>query len=292
MYQHVRVGIRILENRPILYNYFNYRDYLVDIFNYLKKNIPSFSHRKFLADAEISGSAYLLRVLKGDRKLSIKYTPNFSKALKHDTVEKKFFQLMVKFENEKNIDKKDLHLKAMLKIRADKTTHTIQDKKLRYLDKWYYPVIRDLVGLIDFKEDYNLLAKHMIPRINADQARGAVKFLLNNGFIKKRENGCEYEPTEPIVSTPPNVKSTILSQFHKKNLELDIQTFDTCAISDRSISTVVVSISEEIYQQMRTEIKEFRDRMIALSRASNGPTMVYRIGFQMVPRAKIKKKDK
>lgn len=280
-----------LDSIPFIFDYFSYRDYLNDVFSYFKITIPSYSHRKFLNDANINGSAYLLRVLRGERKLSIKYIPNFSKALKHDTVQARFFELMVRFENEKNVDKKDLHLKAMLKIRSKKATHVLYDKKLRYLDKWYYPVVRDLVGLVDFKEDYNFLAKLLIPRINADQARGAVKFLLENGFIRKKANGKGYEPTEPIVSTPPNVQSTILSQFHRKNLELDIEAFDTCSLSDRSISSVVLSVSDETYEKMRAEIKEFRKKMIALARSGTDPSMVYRIGFQMVPRAKLKKKD-
>ena len=280
-----------MDTIPVIYDYFNYRDYLNDVFSHLKTTIPSYSHRRFLSDANISGSAYLLRVLQGDRKLSIKYVSNFSNALKHDTVEARFFELMVRFENEKNIDKKDLYLKGMLKIRSEKASHTLHDKKMRYLNKWYYPVIRDLVALIDFKEDYNQLAKLLIPRINADQARGAVNFLLKNGFIRKRESGNGYEPTEPIVSTPPNVQSTILSQFHKKNLELDIGAFEYCSLSDRSISSLIVSISYETYEKMRVEIQEFRKRMMALARSGENPSMVYRIGFQMVPRAKLKKKD-
>jgi uncharacterized protein (TIGR02147 family) len=280
-----------LDDKPVIYDYFNNRDYLSDIFNYLKATVASYSHRKFLADADIKGSAYLSRVLQGDRKLSIKYVSHFSKALNHNTIEAHFFELMVRFENEKNIDKKNIYLREMLKIRNEKTSHVIQDSKLNYLKKWYYPVIRDLVGIIDFNEDYNLLAKLLIPRINADQARGAVRFLLKNGFIKKRESGSGYEPTDPIVSTPPDVHSTILSQFHKKNLELDIEAFDTCLLSDRSISSVIVSVSEETYKQMRVEIQEFRNRLIALTRSSINPTMVYRIGFQMVPRAKLRKRD-
>lgn len=279
-----------MENKPIVYDYFDHREYLNDIFNHFKKVDSAYSHRKFLADAHIPGSTYLLRVLKNERKLSPKYVANFSSAIKHTPSESLFFELLVKFGHEKNVDRKDLLLKELLKIRSEKTHYSLEDKKLRYFEKWYYPVIRDLVGLVDFGNDYNALGRMLIPPVKADQVEKAVKFLLKNGFIKQRENSPGFEPSEPILSTPPTVNSTILSQFHKKNLELDIEAFDNCTLSDRSISSVNMSVSNETFEKMRVEIQEFRKRLIALAREDNNPNMVVRFGFQMVPRAKIKKK--
>ena len=131
----------------------------------------------------------------------------------------------------------------------------------------------------------------LVPSIKSEQAKGAVTFLLNNGFIRPREDNSGYEPSEPIVSTPPNVNSTILSQFHKKNLQLDIDAFENCLLSDRSISSVTMSVSKETFDKIKIEVQEFRKKLIALARQDNNPSMVCRVGFQIVPRAKVNKKD-
>jgi uncharacterized protein (TIGR02147 family) len=275
----------------VIYDYFDYREYLNDAFGYSKMVDPEYSHRKFLADAQIPGSTYLLRVLKNERKLSQKYILNFNRAIKHTLSEAHFFELLVKFGNEKNIERKELYLKELLKIRSEKTPYSLEDKKLRYFERWYYPVIRDLVGLIDFGNDYNALGRMLIPPVKAEQIENAVAFLLENGFIKKRKNAAGYEPSEPILSTPPTVNSTILSQFHKKNLELDIEAFENCTLSERSISSVVMSISNKTFEKLRLEIQEFRKRLIAIAREDAEPDMVVRLGVQMVPRAKVKKKS-
>jgi uncharacterized protein (TIGR02147 family) len=277
--------------RPVVYNYFDYREYLNDAFSHLKKENPAYSHRKFLADAHIPGSTYLLRILKNERKLSLDYVANFSAALGHTPAEDHYFELLVRFGNEKNVDQKDAHLRELLKIRTEKTVHLLEDQKLRYFNKWYYPVIRDLVGLIDFGNDYQALGRMLIPPVKAAQVKNAVEFLLKNDFIRQRDKGTGYEPADPIVSTPPVVDSTILSQFHRKNLELDIEAFETCAPSDRSISSVTMSVSKETFDKIRFEISEFRKRLIALAREDTQPDRVIRVGLQMVPRAKIKKKD-
>lgn len=280
-----------MDKKPIIYNYFDYREYLNDVFNYFKKIDPSYSHRKFLSDAHIPGSSYLLRVLHAERKLSPKYVANFSEAIKLNSSENSFFELLVNFCNEKNVDKKDLYLKDLLKIRSDKTPNALEDKKFRYFEKWYYPVIRDLVALVSFNGDYNALGRMLVPPIKPEQAKGAITFLLKNGFIIPREDNSGYVPSEPIIATPPSVNSTILSHYHKKNLELDIEAFENCSLLDRSISSVSMSVSQETFDKIRIEIQEFRKRLIALSREDSHPSMVCRVGFQMVPRAKVKKKD-
>jgi uncharacterized protein (TIGR02147 family) len=277
-------------SKPYLYDYFDYREYLNDTFAYLKKIDSSYSHRKFLADADIPGSTYLLRVLRSERKLSPKYIENFCKALHLNTAESAFFAILVKFGNEKNVDKKETSLKELLKIRSDKANHSLDDKKLRYFEKWYYPVLRDLIGLVG-KIDYNALGRMLIPPIKGDQVQSAIEYLHRNGFITPRETGDGFVVSEPILSTPPSVNSTILSQFHKKNLELDIEAFDNCTLDDRSISSVIMSVSMPTFEKMRIEIQEFRKRLIALAREDTNPDMVCRVGIQMVPRAKVKKKD-
>lgn len=279
-----------MEIKPIIYDYFDYREYLTDIFNHYKMVDPAYSHRKFLSDARIPGSTYLLRVLRGERKLSPKYVANFSDAIRHSGAEADYFALLVGFCNEKDVDAKDRFLKKLIKIRSAKTPYAIQDKKLRYFEKWYYPVIRDLVALVDFGNDYKALSRMLVPPIKPSQAKGAVAFLLKHNFIKRRSGRPEYEPLEPFVSTPPRVNSTILSRFHKKNLELDIEAFSNCSLSDRSISSVTMSVSRETFEKLRLEIQEFRKRLIALARQDTAPTMVCRVGFQMVPRAKVKKR--
>lgn len=280
-----------MTNRPVIYDYFDYREYLDDTFNHRKNENPAYSHRKFLADAQIPGSTYLLRILQNERKLSPKYLSNFSRALQHTPAEAQYFELLVKFRHEKNVDRKELQLRELLRIRSGKTPYQLEDRKLRYFRKWYYPVIRDLVGLIDFGNDYRHLGRMLIPPVKETQVKTAVAFLLENGFIRQRKNAGGYEPVDPVVATPPTVNSTILSRYHKKNLELDIAAFENCQLSDRSISSVTMSVSEETFEKVRFEIREFRKRLIALAREDTRPDMVVSVGFQAVPRAKVKKKD-
>ncbi len=64
-------------------NYFDYYDYLSDVYKHLKDIHTGFSYRTFSRDAGIPNHNYLLRVIKRQRNLTLRYVSNVSRYLKH-----------------------------------------------------------------------------------------------------------------------------------------------------------------------------------------------------------------
>ena len=189
-----------------IFDYFDYREYLGDVYNQLRKTRYGFSYRAFSREVGISSHNFLPRILKRERNLSAEFIPLLSKYLKLSAKEEKYFQILVSFNNEHKPSKKEQFLKQLLTFRFVSDEYKIEDKKLQFFNKWYYPVVRELVVICDFKEDYNMLARSCVPRISASQAKSAVKFLVKNGFIKKGNDG-RYKVTNQIISTEPEVDS-------------------------------------------------------------------------------------
>ncbi len=277
----------MIAQEPSVFSFFEYRDYLRAYFAWRKETDTAFSHRIFLKDAGIEGSAYCVRVINGQRKLSPKYIQNFIRALRLKVIDSRYFETLVRFCNEKNPDKKAGFLTELLSIRSVHGGKTLDDRKSRYFSKWYYPVVRDLVDMVDFKEDYGLLARMLMPPLKESQVKSAVKYLVETGFLAKTEDG-RYHSTEETISTPPVVHSTVLTQFHKKNLELDLHAFDALDPEDRPYSSVTLSLSKQGFDKVREEIRLFRQKLLALQWQDNAPDRVCHVGFQLLPRAKVK----
>ena len=106
-----------------------------------------------------------------------------------------------------------------------------------------------------------------------------------NGFVEIRKDGT-YRVADPIVATPPRVRSTILRKYHLKNLEIDAQVYDDFTSDDRSITSVTCSLSKEGFEKVRAEIASLRERILAIARDDRAPDRVCHVGFQLVPRAK------
>jgi len=270
-----------------IYNYFDYRDYLEEYYNLQKSLDKRFSHRTFLKKAGITGSVYLYRILKGERALSAKQIPNFNQALGHNPREGRYFRLLVLFQNEKKDLLKEEYLRELLSLRQSRQEFKLEDEKLKFYSKWYYAVIRELAVCLDFKDDFKTLANHVRPRIGPDQAEGAVKYLVNNGFIKKDAKG-KYAHVDPIITTGPEVNSPIVLKYHKDNLLQCAEVLDFFNEKERDISSLTMSVSRKTYKTIKEEIKSFRKRLLTLATRDENPELACLVGFQLLPRSKVR----
>lgn len=274
---------------PRLFAYFDYRKYLGDVFRFRKSRDAAFSHRSFLEQAGISGSAYLVRVLKNTRKLNRKYVPHFCLALGLTGRQAQYFGRLVEYGNEKRHEAKHLLLKELLKIRAADPEFLLRDRRLNFFKRWYYPVVREVLSLAEVRDDFGVVARMVVPPITAVQAENAVKFLVKNGFVGKDATG-RYILTEPFVSSGDVLNSTVLDQYHRANLTLNEQALDLVPPDLRSASSLTLTLSEAGFERVRREIRDFRAHLMAISKEDPNPERVFHIGFTALSRSK-KKKD-
>jgi uncharacterized protein (TIGR02147 family) len=275
------------EPRP--FAYFDYRKYLAEVFAFRKARDAAFSHRGFLEAAGIPGSAYLVRVLKQTRKLNKKYIPHFCLALGLSGREEQYFAKLVEYGNEKRHEARHVLLKDMLKIRSSDPEFLLRDRRLNFFKRWYYPVVREILSLTEVRDDFNQVARMVVPPITAVQAENAVKFLEKNGFVSRGHDG-RYELSEPFVSSGDVLNSTVLDQYHRANIALNCEALDLVPPDLRSASSLTLTLSEAGFERVRREIREFRAHLMAIAKEDAHPERVFHIGFTALSRSK-KKKD-
>jgi uncharacterized protein (TIGR02147 family) len=269
-----------------IFKYLDYRDFLHDFCNNLKRSQKGFSYRSFAKLAAIPSPNYLFRVIKGSRNLTDNYCPNICAALSLKPDEDRYFKALVKFNNEKMPERKEEFLRQLLMIRHTRGEFRLQDKKLKFFSKWYYPIVRELVVVLDFKDDCNLLARNCVPRITAVQAHNAVRYLLANGFIGKDEYG-KYFQTDPVITTGAEVNSIFLRKYHRHTLRQCADSLDSVKLNERDISSLTMSVSRKTFRDIKTEIQEFRKRLLAMAKQDANPELVCFTGFQLIPRSEI-----
>jgi uncharacterized protein (TIGR02147 family) len=279
-----------MRNGPLkavdVYDFFDYREFLRAAYSRRKQEIKGFSHRRFSREAGIASPNYLHRVLKGTRSLGNSYVAKFCRALGLSRNETRYFTTLVRFNTENDIDKKEKLLRDLLALRYRRGIFRIDDKKLRFFSKWYYPVIRELAVVLNCRDDFNLLARNCVPRITAQQAENAVSYLFTNGFLKKNADG-RYVRTEPVISSGDEVRSTILRNYHRQTLDQSIAALNTVNRENRDISSLTLSVSRKTYFAIKKELQEFRKRLLVMAREDTGPEMVCLAGFQLIPRSKM-----
>jgi uncharacterized protein (TIGR02147 family) len=268
-----------------IFDYFDYREYLDDCFNILKSKHRGFSFRALSREAGIQSHNFLPRILRRERNLSEEFVPLLTKYFNLSGKEVRYFEALVAFNNAKKPSVKEKYLKQLLSLRIVNEEHKIQDEKLHFFDKWYYPVLRELVTICDFQEDYGVLARSCVPHISPEQARGAVVFLVKNGFIQ-REKGGRYSTVEAVIATDPEVDSAVIPKYHKATLLQCVDAVETIKKEDRNFSSSTLLVSKELYEELKREIYHFRKRLLSMAKDCKNPEMVCFTGFQLLPRSK------
>lgn len=266
-----------------VFMYFDYREYIRDVLETLQKD--GLSLRAIQESAGLSGSAFFTRILDGSRPLSTANAKTLVTAWGMDEDEAEYFMDMVKFGNERDVDRREGHLKKLLAVRSRNREYALQDSTLKFFSKWYYPVLRDLLPLVPAGTSAERIGRMFTPALRAPQVQSGIDYLVEAGFIAIGEDG-KYAVTSPIVSTPPRVRSTILRKYHLKNLEINAEVYDSFTSDDRSITSVTCSLSKEGFEKVREEIAALREKILAIAREDKSPDRVCHVGFQLVPRAK------
>src|SRR3954465_13106998 len=90
-----------------IFDYTDYRRYLREYYAWAKTNKRGFSHRAFMAKAEMSGPNYFKRVMEGVHNLTENSIPKFAAALELTDSEGEYFKHLVYFNQARTLEEKD-----------------------------------------------------------------------------------------------------------------------------------------------------------------------------------------
>lgn len=275
-----------MSEKPRIYSYFEYRTFCRDWYQYHKKSIKGFTYQSFADAAGLKSVNYFQRVVSGVRNLSAKNLEAFCKAMELNEHESRYFKMMLEYDLASDSVSKTRYLNKLMSMRKSKGMFQMKDHELKYLDKWWYPIVRELVTVLDYKNDYATLAAACIPRISESQARAAVNYLLKYNYVKRDERGRFVQAT-PIISTGDEVRSLYVRKFHRENLELSSDLVDIISPEEREVSAINFSVSRAVYKEIKEEIQRFRKRLLEMINAdSKEADGVYSASFQLFPRSK------
>lgn len=274
--------------RPNVFSYSDYRSFLRDMYQYKKSLNSQFSENAFVFQAGFGKNSrgYLGLVLKGKRNLTAKSIIGFSQAMGLGSEESIFFENMVLF-NQAKTEKEKVYFFERMKVGARGAKSKIVDvlsSQYRYLNEWHLVVLRELVGLVDFKEDADWIVRRLNHRISKDKVEQGIEDLLNLGLIARNETG-KLVISDPIVlfsSTKNNFKNS--SKLHhdfcqKAAEEMMLEDFE-----NRAAQLMTLSISQKKFEDLRQELKDFTKMILKkyVHNEKNTADIVVQIGSQLI----------
>jgi uncharacterized protein (TIGR02147 family) len=266
-----------------IFNYLDYRKFLLDYFLNKKKGQDSFSYRLLAQRANINAGT-LVRVVKGSRNISLEICLRLAQALKLTKRETDYFQLLVLYNQANGHTEKNTHFEKILSFK-NPCLKLLDPELFDFFSNWYNVAIKELLSIIKYKGDFQSVAKTIVPSITPEEAKQSLLTMERFGIIKKQKDG-SYELVNKLISTPDSWKSLAINNFQIAMSKLAIDAFDRFPREQRDVSTMTFSVSDDGLNKIKERIKLFQQDIVQIVKDDSSVNRVYEMNVQLFPMSK------
>jgi uncharacterized protein (TIGR02147 family) len=263
-----------------IFDYYDYQKYLRAYYEDKRAVDHNYSYR-FIQKRVGIDPGYLLKVFQGKKDLTDRFIPAFISLQKLTKRESAYFQLMVQFGRSKSNADIKRYFEQMLAY-VEFSSNKVDADKYEFYQKWYYTAIRELVGIIRLKDDYDALAHMLEPSIRPTEAKKAVQLLERLDFIKKNSEGY-YEATFRFITTGDDWRSIAIRAFQKEALALAQCAIDSVPKEERDMSTVTLSLSPDGFNNLRACLERCRKEMLDIAHKDVDVNRSYHVSLSLFP---------
>ena len=267
-----------------IYDYFDYRKFLSDIYKEHKTANPVFSYRFIAAKSGFSSAGFFSKILRGKTNISMKSTFAFAALFKLTKQETRYFETLVQFNQARTHEEKKHFFEQLLAMKQT-GGKDLAPAQYELFSTWYYVVIRELLNFYPFYGNYRELASMVVPPIGESEAKKAISVLEKLGLITKNPDGC-YEQSDAVITTGDMWSSLAVEQFQIATAELAARSIEATPKERRDISTCTLSISAKTLETIRERTKQFRREVLELARADNFADRIYHLNIHLFPVSK------
>ncbi|HEX4925914.1 MAG TPA: TIGR02147 family protein [Bdellovibrionales bacterium] len=276
----VQLGAR-LALVPDIFTYHDYRAFLRDWFEYLKKTDGGFSLRGLAKQSGIS-SAYMPMVLSGRRRLSEDNLNKIILSLRLDPAQRSYLRILCQFADSRTQEDSLKALERAQRFQSYKQLNPKEAETSSYLSNWHYVVIRELAATPEFKDDAHWLQEQLRFHVPLSEIEKALTFLKAYKFIDRREDGSFYLP-EKQIDCVGEVFRVVLSQFHKKMFQLGAKAIEDVPSTERLITGLTMSLSPKSFEKVKALLDHTMSELERIASEETQPEAVYHVSLAGFP---------
>jgi uncharacterized protein (TIGR02147 family) len=266
-------------------DYSDYRTLLRDLYLARKKKQPNFSYRFIAAKAGFRSPGFFPQILQGKTNVSIRTALSLASVFKMKAQEIEYFENLVHFNQARNQADKQHYFRKCVALKKSKLK-ALNERQYEFFTKWYYAAVRELLGVIPFRNDYKELASSLVPAISVPEAREAVKLLERLNLIRRNADGI-YERLDANITTGDVWQSTAITGFQLATLDLARRSYDLTEKELRAHSTLTLCISKGEFQWIKGELGSLRKRILEMAKNAPHPDRVYQLNINLFPLSRI-----
>ncbi len=269
------------ENSGInLFEYYDYRKYLYDWYEYKKKKNKGISYR-FISTKINVDAGYLVKIMQGQKHLNPEKVSGLARFFKFSKAEEEYFELLIHFAKAKTEERIKFYFEKLLTY-TSLNVETVEPQRYEFYQKWYHTAIREIVNCFPVSDNYEETGRMLLPQISASKVESSIELLKQLNFIEKNSKGF-YKQTSAFITTGDSWRSIAIRSFHREVINLALQAVGNIPPSERDLSCITLSLSDDDFESLQIRIKEFREDVLRLCKSHTNVNRVYHLNMQLFP---------
>lgn len=281
----------LLPQAPEVSSYVDYRLYLKDFFEFKQRLFAGsrapYTYSTFSAACGLKAPQYLKLIIEGERNLSEKTIPQFSRALslkKEDSID---FKLLVRSNQETDPGSRALLFKELMdyRVQVKLKKGEISKKHFEQIPNWAAWVLFEATQTHLNTQDPKALQSFLRGKVSATQASEALKSLLDAGLVGYHsDKGLTKERNliEDAEEVPVDLVRSLQAQFMYLALESLYQDPPT----EREFGSATLAITAKEFEEIRFKLRQLRkaiqkDNQVA--RNDSKAERIYQLNIQLYP---------
>jgi uncharacterized protein (TIGR02147 family) len=195
--------------------------------------------------------------------------------------EKTYFVLMVTYAHAKGDEAKMAAFEKRCALARAHKIRVLGGEEFDYYKSWKNPLLRELAPHMPGARPAEM-ARACKPKISTAEAVETLEFLEDANLLKKDRNGNYVQTDKSISMGSVDAVPIAAKDLQRQMGELAVKALDL-PLAERSMSGVVLGLTQDAYERIKKELLECRRRIIAIATESSETQRVYRLNLQLFP---------
>lgn len=264
--------------RPDVFQYLDYREYLDHFVLYLKSH-RQYSTREFAAKVGFSSPSYMRMIIDKKRNLTPEFAKKVGVCFDLSSIEQRFFERLVLFCQMKDPDAKSMAFEELNAFKKFRSIHTLTALEFEFYRTWWMPVLYEMVGFVDFVSDQEDILKEL--QISLAELEQGLLNLQQLGLVEHSRG--RWKKTKLAVQTRHETANMNVRNFQKGMISKALKRLDEVEAAERDYQTLTMSLSDDEFKELKKLIYGFISKMNQKFSGSSNPKKVYQLNTQLFP---------
>ncbi len=265
-----------------IFNFDDAIDYLQHRLQQAKKSNSRVSVRSWALKLGFDHPMTLNRILKRDRRLTVRQAQKIGAKLGLQEAEQNYFELLAQANQTDNTELFKKYHEMTLNHKQIPNTMTLKEFKCFAL--WFVGPLLESLSLKNVDHDIESLVARFSKHVKATELRELVQILCDLGLIHQNQNGSfEVTPNRKnVLNIHSSVREAAIENYLAGQIEQSVKAFQDLPVGKRKITSASIAISSSQVVQAKKIIDEAVQKLVQLSQ-KNSAESVYQFNAQFFP---------